>query len=58
MKQYTELLKQAVDEVIRIFKKRSTQKLTTGDRGALLIPKSKQADDMNSFELVTWLVIK
>ena len=58
MKQYTDLLKQAVDEVIRVFKKRSTQKLTNGDRGALLIPKSKQADDMNNFELVTWLVIK
>jgi hypothetical protein len=58
MKPYTELLKQAVDEVIRVFKKRNSQRLTNGDRGALLIPKSKQADDMNSFELVTWLVIK
>jgi superfamily II DNA or RNA helicase len=58
MNQYTELLKKAVDEVIRVFKKRSTQKLTSGDRGALLIPKSKQAEDMSSFELVTWLVIK
>lgn len=58
MKQYSDLLKQAVDEVIRVFKKRSTQKLTNGDRGALLIPISKQANDMNNFELVTWLVIK
>ncbi len=57
MKKYTELLKQAVEEISRVFKKRSSQKLTT-DRGALLIPKSKQANDMDNFELVTWLVIK
>ena len=58
MKQFTELLKKAVDEVIRVFGKRSIRILTNGDRGALLIPKSKQAIDMNNFELVTWLVIK
>ena len=57
MSQYADLLRQAIDEIIRVFKKRSTQKLTT-DRGALLIPKSKQINDMNNFELVTWLVIK
>ena len=57
MGQYTELLRQALDEIIRVFKKRSNQKLTS-DRGALVIPKSKQANDMDSFELVSWLVIK
>ncbi|MBU1183489.1 MAG: SWF/SNF helicase family protein, partial [Proteobacteria bacterium] len=57
MGKYTELLRQAIDEICRVFKKRSAQKLTT-DRGALLIPKSKQINDMNNFELVTWLVIK
>jgi hypothetical protein len=57
MKQYTELLKQAVDEISRIFKKRNNQKLTM-DRGALLIPQSKQVHEMNNFELITWLVIK
>jgi hypothetical protein len=58
MNQYSGLLRQAVDEVIRVFKKRSIQKLISGDRGALLIPISKQATEMNNFELVTWLVIK
>jgi len=57
MSQYTDLLQKAIDEIIRVFKKRSTQKLTT-DRGALLIPKSKQINDINNFELVTWLIIK
>ena len=57
MGQYTELLSKAINEISTIFKKKSNQKLTT-DRGALLIPKSKQVSDMNSFELVTWLVIK
>lgn len=57
MQQYTELLKQAVDEISRVFKKRNNQKLTM-DRGALLIPQSKQVHEMNNFELITWLVIK
>ncbi len=57
MGKYTDLLCQAIDEICRVFKKRSAHKLTT-DRGALLIPKSKQVNDMNNFELVTWLVIK
>lgn len=57
MHQYTELLKQAVEEISRIFKKRNHQKLTI-DRGALLIPQSKQVHEINNFELITWLVIK
>ena len=57
MGQYTELLSQAISQISTVFKKKSNQKLTT-DRGALLIPKSKQVSDMNNFELVTWLVIK
>jgi ERCC4-related helicase len=57
MTQYTGLLKQAVDEIIRVFRKRQNQKLTT-DRGGLLIPMEKQVKEIDSFELVTWLVIK
>lgn len=57
MGRHTELLRQAIDEISRVFKKRSSLKLTS-DRRALLVPKSKQVNDMNSFELVTWLVIK
>ncbi|HXB41230.1 MAG TPA: helicase-related protein [Bacteroidia bacterium] len=57
MSQYSGLLKKAVEEVCRVFKKRSNQKLTS-DRGALLVPNSKQINEMNNFELVTWLVIK
>ena len=57
MKQYAVLLKSAVDEISRVFKKRSNQNLVS-DRGALLVPKSKQISEMDNFELVTWLVIK
>ena len=57
MEQYSELLKKAIKEITRIFKKRTTQRLFT-DRGALLIPKSKQVNDMTNFELITWLIIK
>jgi len=58
MNQYTELLKQAIEEISRVFNKRSNQKITGNDRGALLIPKSKRINEINNFELVTWLVIK
>lgn len=57
MDKYEELLKKAVCEISHVFRKRSNQKLTT-DRGALLVPQSKQVNDMDNFELVTWLVIK
>lgn len=57
MNKYTVLLNQAVVEISKIFKKRSDQKLTV-DRGALLIPSAKQINEINNFELVTWLIIK
>jgi superfamily II DNA or RNA helicase len=57
MSKYTELLKQAVDEISKVFKKRNNQKLTM-DRHALLIPQSKQVNEVNNFDLITWLVIK
>jgi hypothetical protein len=58
MVQYTELIKKAISEISRVFNKRSSQKITGNDRGALLIPKSKRINETNNFELVTWLVIK
>lgn len=58
MCKYTKLLEQAIEEISRVFNKRSSQKITGNDRGALLIPKSKRINEINNFELVTWLVIK
>ncbi len=58
MTKYTTLLEQAITGISRVFNKRSSQKITGNDRGALLIPKSKRINEMNNFELVTWLVIK
>lgn len=58
MSQYTELLKQAIEEISRVFNKRSSQKITGYDRGALLVPKSKRINEIDNFELVTWLVVK
>lgn len=58
MKQYTELITKAIDEISRVFNKRSSQKISGSDRGALLIPKSKRINETNNFELVTWLIIK
>jgi hypothetical protein len=57
MDDYTNLLKRAANEIIKIFKKRDIRRLTS-DRGALIIPKTKQVNDMDGFQLVTWLIIK
>lgn len=57
MEKYTLLLKKAVEEVVQVFKKKVIHRLTT-DRGALLVPKSKQLNEMEDFELVTWLVVR
>ncbi len=54
---YSELLKKAVHEIVHVFKKKHHIKLTT-DRGAVLIPKSKQVSEMEDFELVTWLIVR
>ncbi|HPH56146.1 MAG TPA: ATP-dependent helicase, partial [Smithella sp.] len=57
MDKYAGLLKTAVEEISRVFKKRGTQKLLT-DRSALIIPKTKQINEMDNFELITWLIVR
>jgi len=57
MERYSALLKSAVNEISRLFKKRNLQSLTN-NRNAQIISKEKQAEETNHFELVTWLVIK
>lgn len=56
MGRFNNILQKAVVEIMHVFQKRSNQKLTS-DRSALLIPKTKQIQEADSFELVTWLVI-
>jgi superfamily II DNA or RNA helicase len=57
MDKYSDLLRKAVNEVVQVFKKKGNIKLTT-DRSAVLIPKSKQINEMEDFELVTWLIVR
>ncbi len=57
MDKYSELLNKAVGEIVHVFKKKGNIKLTT-DRGAVLIPKPKQINEMKDFELVTWLIVR
>ena len=56
MAKYNQLAEKAIDEISRVFKKKVSQKLTT-DRGAVLVPKNKQATEADHFELITWLII-
>jgi len=57
MDKYNELLNNSVNEIVRVFKKKGKIKLTT-DRGAMLIPKAKQINEMKDFELITWLIVR
>ncbi|MDO8281879.1 MAG: helicase-related protein [Thermodesulfovibrionia bacterium] len=57
MDKYSELLKKAVSEVVHVFKKKGNTKLTT-DRAAVLIPMTKQINELDDFELVTWLIVR
>ncbi|MFH2108541.1 MAG: helicase-related protein [Chrysiogenia bacterium] len=57
MDKYSDLLKRAVNEIVQVFKKKGNIKLTT-DRGAMVIPKIKQINEMEDFELITWLIVK
>jgi len=57
MEKYTDLLKRAVNEILHLFKKRVNDTITT-DRGALIIPKRKQINELDDFDLVTWLILR
>ncbi len=57
MREYNILLKKAISDIKSVFKKKANIKLTK-TRGALLIPKKKQAEKSDQFELITWLVIR
>jgi SNF2 family DNA or RNA helicase len=57
MNKYNNLLNIAITEINSVFKKRANIKLTS-DRGARLIPKNKQIEKSDNFELITWLIIK
>jgi len=57
MNKYNNLLNIAITEINSVFKKRANIKLTSA-RGARLIPKNKQIEKSDNFELITWLIIK
>ncbi|MDD5709906.1 MAG: helicase-related protein [Candidatus Marinimicrobia bacterium] len=57
MDKYSDLLGKATKEIAHIFKKKGNAKLTS-DRGAVLIPLAKQINEMDDFELVTWLIVR
>lgn len=57
MSTYNELLKTAIGEINRVFKKRANTRLTN-NRDAFLIPKAKKDESGEQFELITWLIIR
>jgi len=57
MSKYSDLLNRAVDSIVRTFQKRTISHLQSG-RDAVMVDRGKQAQKVDDFELVTWLVIK
>lgn len=57
MDKYSDLLSKAAKEIAHIFKKKGNANLTS-DRGAVLIPLANQINEMDDFELVTWLIVR
>lgn len=57
MRDYNKLLKTAIGDINRVFKKRVNIRLTN-NRDALLIPKNKMDESGDQFELITWLIIR
>ena len=57
MKKHTELLEKAVKEIVKVFRRRGNNNLIN-DRGAILIPRARQVNEMKDFELITWLIVR
>lgn len=57
MSKYSELLENAVNEIRHVYKKRSLASLTKS-RSATIADKTEQVNDFNSFELITWLIVR
>lgn len=57
MKEYTDLLLNAISVIKSSFKKKNLSMLTSS-RSASIIPTEKQIDGAGKFELITWLILK
>lgn len=57
MDKYSRLLKNAINEIVRVLKKRNLKALQSG-RGGMIVSKSNTVNNSSDFELVTWLIIK
>lgn len=55
--EYTALLHHAINAIKGTFKKKNLSMLT-GNRNAIIVSQEKQADGVNKFELITWLILK
>ncbi len=54
---YDRLLRRCVDAIVATFQRRMAAGLQQ-DRGFLLPTEDEQVNDLEDFELVTWLVVK
>ncbi len=57
MEVYEELLRQVINHISVRFEKAQTRGLSVGETDFKLPPKSEFPNDINNFELVTWLVL-
>ena len=58
MDAYSELLRAAGEDILRLYRKREASTLVSGGRGATLASKGARIERMDHFELITWLVVR
>jgi ERCC4-related helicase len=57
MDKYSKLLKNAVNEIVRVLKKRNLKALQSG-RDGVIVSRKDIASSTDDFELITWLIVK
>jgi hypothetical protein len=58
MDAYSNLLRIAGEDILKLYRKREAAKLVSGGRGATIAPKEARAERMDQFELISWLIVR
>ncbi|TFH40556.1 MAG: ATP-dependent helicase, partial [Lysobacterales bacterium] len=58
MEVYSELLRKASDNILKLYHRREADKLVSGGRGATLAPREARVERIDQFELITWLIVR
>jgi superfamily II DNA or RNA helicase len=58
METYSELLRAAGEDILRLHRKREASALVSRGRGAMIVSGEARAEKLDHFELITWLIVR